>query len=210
MRVTVAFLTGLTLLAIAVVVTLSGSPLVVARTNGISSEERIGEARGNVGACQGGETLPAGTTGIRLALESAAGPRVSVAVRSGKRVLTSGVAESGWTSSAVTVPIKPLTHTVTRAQTCFALGRSAENVVVLGATSATPVAKSPGGQPLLGRFTVEYMRSGSSSWLSSWQAVARHLSLGREPSGTWIVVLLALLMGALATAASWLVLKELR
>jgi len=206
-----ALVTGLTLVVIAVVVTLSGSPLIVAQTNGIRSENLLGEASGNLEACQAGETLPAGITGIRLSLDSIAGPRVSVSVRSAGHLLTSGVAESGWTSSAVTVPVRSVGRAVPHARICFRLGASVEDVGVYGAiTHASVSARGGKGEVLPGRFTVEYMKPGMKAWLASWKTVARHLGLGHAPSGTWIAVLIAALMGAISIAASWLVLKELR
>jgi len=36
------------------------------------------------------------------------------------------------------------------------------------------------------------------------------MGLGRSPSGSWIALLVALLMGATLAAGSWLAVKELR
>ena len=210
-RTTGALVTGLALLAIALVITLSGSPLVVTHTNATPANEPILEARSGSSACQAGEALPAGITAIRLTLVAAVGPRVNLSVLSGTRVLTSGAAASGWTSGAVTVPVKALPHTVAPVRICFKLGPSAE-IVQLGGSRANAMtaARHLSGVPLPGRFTVEYMRRGDSSWWSLAKTAARHMGLGRAPSGTWVSLLLLLLMGTAVATASWLIVKELR
>ncbi len=81
---------GLVLFAIALVIVLSGSPMVVTHANATPANEPILEAGSGSSACQAGEALPAGITAIRLTLVAAAGPRVSLSVLSGARVLTSG------------------------------------------------------------------------------------------------------------------------
>ncbi|MGC2373580.1 MAG: hypothetical protein WA484_06875, partial [Solirubrobacteraceae bacterium] len=166
-RVAAALAAGLALLAIALVVTLSGSPVVVAHTNSIPADEPILEAKSGAGACQDGELVPAGISGIRLTLVADAGPRVSVRALSGSRVVASGTAGSGWTSGAVTVPVTVLEQPVVGARICFTLGRGVETVQLGGShTSAALAATNLNGRPLPGRFTVEYMRSAGGSWWS--------------------------------------------
>jgi hypothetical protein len=209
-RTAVALAVGLGLVAIAIVVTLSGSPLVVAHSSGVPVDFLVGESKGESVACQEGESVPAAITAIRFRFESDAGPRVSVSVWSGGRLLSSGTAPSGWTSGAVTVAIKPLAHPVRGARICFALGHSAETVNVDGTqTSAAVAARGGDGEALPGRFAVEYERPAHSSWWSNVKEVARHLGLGREPAGTWIAFLLVALMVASVLGASWLLLREL-
>ena len=199
------------LLAIALVIVLSGSPLVVTHTNATPASEPILEAGSGSNACQAGEAMPAGTTAIRLTLVAAAGPRVSrQRARPVARVLTSGVTASGWTSGAVTVPVKALPHAVAPVRICFKLGPSVEIVQLGGVrTSASTAAHNFSGAPLPGRFTVEYMRAGGSSWWSLAKTVARHMGLGRAPSGTWIALLVLLSMGTAIATGSWLIVKEL-
>lgn len=209
-RTTGALAAGLALLAIALVITLSGSPLVVTHTNTTPASEPILESGRGSNACQAGEVLPAGISAIRLTLVAAVGPRVSLSVFSAGRVLTSGVTASGWTSGAVTVSIKALPRAVAPVRICFKLGPSAETVQLGGSrTSAATAARSLSGAPLPGRFTVEYMRRGDSSWWSLAKTVARHMGLGRAPSGTWVALLVLLLMVTAVATASWLVVKEL-
>jgi hypothetical protein len=209
-RATVTLAAGLALTLIAIGVTLSSSPLVVAQTNGTPAGESIVEATNYAEACQADEVLPAGISAIRLTLVSAVGPRVSVTALAGTHVLTSGVAGSGWTSGAVTVPVRPLARAVSHVRICFGLGPTVENVLIGGSKTSPAVAARSEGKPLPGRITIEYMRAGRSSWWSLASTVARHIGLGRAPSGTWIALLMLALMGAAVATASWLVVRELR
>jgi hypothetical protein len=210
-RVGLTLMAGLALLAIALVVTLSGSPMLVAQSNATPADEPILEAKSGAGACQDGEVLPAHTSAIRLILEADAGPRVTLTALSGTRVLTSGVAESAWTGAGVTVPVRPVARAVSHVRICFSLGQSAEEVVLGGShTSAAVAAIGGGGHALPGRFTVEYMRSAHSSWWSLAQSVARHIGLGRAPSGGWVVLLLLTSMAVAVASASRLLVRELR
>jgi hypothetical protein len=56
--------------------------------------------------------------------------------------------------------------------------------------------------------TIEYLRRGSSSWWSLALAVARRMGLGRAWAGTWIVLLVAIMMGSAIAIASWLTTRE--
>jgi hypothetical protein len=202
---------GLALVAVGLVVTLAGSPTVVVRANGTPADEPIREIGSGVGACQSGEVLPAGASAIRLILVANAGPRVTVTALSGSRVLARGVAGAGWTASAVTVSVNPLRRAVAGVRVCFRLGAAPEKVQVGGLrTNTAMAARYLAGGVLPGRFTVEYMRSGGSSWWSMLRTVARHMGLGRSPSGSWVALLAALLMGATLAAGSWLAVRELR
>lgn len=206
-----AIVVGLVLLAIALAVTLSGRPLVAVQTNGVLAAEPLAEGTSNSRACQNGELLPAGTSEIRLTLVAAVGPQVSVSVFSGRRLLTSGVTGSGWTSGAVTVPVKPFPHPISNVRICFRLGPAAELVQLLGSPTRRVVAATTStGVPLRGRFTVEYMKPGLHTWWAAPRRVARRLGLGRAPSGSWITLLLLALMGiAIVTALRTLV-EDLR
>jgi hypothetical protein len=209
-RVSVALSLGLALLAIALAVVLSGSPLVLAHANQVPADEPIYKATGGSGACQPGETVPAGVSAIRLILVAVVGPRVSLTVGSPGGPVTSGSVGGGWTAGAVTVPVKPLAHPVGSARICFQLGGSAEAVEV-GGSAARPAlaARTLTGKVLPGRFTVEYMHRAHGSWWSTGETVARRLGLGHAPSGTWLAVLMLLAMGSVVAGASWLVLREL-
>jgi hypothetical protein len=202
---------GLTLVVIAIVVTLTRSPIEVLRSDSTQLPQELAETNSDAAACQGSEQLPAGTSAIRLGLKSTIGPRVNLTVLSSTRALTSGVTGSGWTGASVTVRVKPVRQANAPVRICFRLGRTVESVTILGVkTSPVLAATGSGGQVLPGRFKVEYLRAASSSWWSQASAVARRLGLGRVPSGTWVALLVMALMGAVVAGAAWLTLEQLR
>ena len=209
MPVALALAGGLAVLLLALIVTLSGSPLVVARTNGVPADQPILEARG-AAACQAGEFVPRGTSGIRLTFVADAGPRVSVSLLAGGRRLASGTTASGWTAGAVTVAVPRLAQALPEATLCFKFSHSAETVQMGGATTSPAAAAHSSSKPLPGRFTVEYMRPGPTSWWSLATTVAHHFGLGRAPSGTWVAWLVLLLMLSAVALACRLVLRELQ
>lgn len=210
-RVGPALAVALALIAAALGVTLSGSPLVVARANSTSPAGPLAETYSAAGACQAGEVLPAGTSAIRLTLSSDAGPRVRVSVLSGSHVITSGTAASGWTSGAVTVPVRPVARAASNVRICFGLGPTREQVAIVGSpTSRVVAAIASQGRALPGRIRIEYLRAGDSSWWSLASSVARRMGLGRAPAGAWIALLPLALMGIVVLTTSRLILRELR
>ena len=178
MRTSIVLAAGLVLIAAILGVTLARSPPTLAGTNRVPAESLIGLAERDVGACQTSETLPAGTSAIRLSLVSIIGPRVAVRVLSGGRVVTRGSTGAGWTSSEVTVPVAPLARGVSPVTLCVQLSDLNGEVEFKGAHTSAPVAVSERGERLHGRLRVEYVRAGHSSWLSLISAIARHVSLG--------------------------------
>ncbi len=106
--------------------------------------------------------------------------------------------------------VKALPHAVAPVRICFKLGPSVETVQLGGSrTSAARAARGLTGQPLSGRFTIEYMSAGVSTWWSLARTVARHMGLGRAPAGSWVALLVLLAMVAAVTSGSWLLLREL-
>jgi hypothetical protein len=211
MRVRVALAAALASIAAALAVILSGSPLVRAGANSTPLNGPLAETYNAAGACQGGETLPARTSAIRLTLSSDTGPQVDVSVFTGGRLLTSGVAASGWISTAVTVPVRPLAHAVEDVKVCFRLGPTKEQVAIIGSpTRRAAAAVSSHGQPLPGRIRIEYLRPGRGSWWSLASSVARRMGLGRAPAGTWVALAVVLAMGAVVLFGCRTLLRELR
>jgi hypothetical protein len=210
-RTAVTLAVGLALVTAAIGLTLSGSPIAVIHANSTVAQGAIAEARGGVQACQGDEELPSGTSAIRLSLTSASGSQVSVQALSGSRVLTSGAVESGWIGGSITIPVRPVVHTTSHARICLKLGKSTEQVALVGQpTSGAVAATSSAGARLPGRIKIEYLRADRSSWWSAAPAVVKRMGLGRAPSGSWIVLLIGALMGVAVVLASWVTLKELR
>jgi hypothetical protein len=196
--VKVALVAGLTLLLLAVGLTLLGSPASVARTNQPpgGSVEPIAIVDHNATYCQAGEVLPRDTSAIRVWLEAASGPRVKLAVYSGGHRLTGGEHGSDWIGGSVTVPVRPLARTVSDATVCVSFAVHDETVTVQGTS-----------QPQ--RMWIEYMRPGTRSWVSLAGEVAHHMGLGRGLPGTWIVFLALALLVSVAGIASAVLVREL-
>ena len=209
MRVKVALAVGLALIALAFVLTLAHAPLTVAR-GGVATEHTLVSTAKPASACQGGETLPRGTTTLRLSLVTELGPRVAVKVLSGSRLVTRGATPPGWSGASVTVPVQPLPRTVAPVKVCFAMTQMNGNVAMRGSPTGHALAARSVEGPLPGRMGIEYLRPGGSSWWSKATAVARRLGLGRAASGTWNAFLVIALAASFIALSSWLVVKELR
>lgn len=207
--VRVALVAGFTLLGVALLLTLLGSPMTVAATNKApSGEAPIGSTSSGATYCQARETLPNRTTAIRIWLDAAAGPRVRAVVYFGGRAIAGGTRGSDWIGGSVTIPVKPLARTVSATTVCVSFQLRDETIVIQGMPSAAVVAAHDGRRPLAGRMAIEYLRPGTRSWLSLATEVARRMGLGRAPGGTWIVLLALALFGTAVTLASRLLLQE--
>ena len=195
-RVRIALVAGLTLLAIAIGSTLAHAPMTVARTNKIAGqpEEAIASSKEGSSYCEPGETLPRGTSALRIWLDAVYGPRVTVEVSADGRPITSGVRGSGWVGGSVTVPVRALPRTVSGTRVCVSFAAQDETVVVQGNS---------------GRMWIEYLRPGSSSWASLVSSTARRMGLGRAGAGSWVVFVALALLAAVVVLASRLVLGEL-
>jgi hypothetical protein len=200
---------GLTLVAVALVVVLSGSPVRVEGPHQGGVQTVIGQLRGEGRACQAGRGPPAGASAIRFDLEAVIGPSVAVTVEADGRVLTSGTRSSGWTGADVTVPIRALQAEATHATICLSLGPSREVLTLLGSPGGGATATQTAEGPVSGRLGIEYLAAGDRSWWSQVAQIAHHIGLGRSPSGTWIAFVLLALMATAAALACWLALRQL-
>jgi hypothetical protein len=212
-RVEIALVAGLTLLAIAIGLTLLRSPTVVAATNkppGLLEEEQLSSTRSGTRYCQAGETLPRGTSAIRIGLSASIGPNVKLVVSAGGRTLASGEADSGWTGWVVAVPVKPLPHTVSGVTICASFRTANETLVLLGTKARGAIPARENGRPLAGRMSIEYLRPSTRSWASSVASVAHNMGLGRAWAGTWIVFLALALLASVAGLVSRFVLLEIK
>jgi hypothetical protein len=196
---------GLALLVLAVGLVLSGSPVRVLGTNSVREGGTAFAMRGGEGACQGNETLPRGTSALRLGLEARVGPKITLAVFSRGGVLARATRGSGWTGGDVTVPIAQVPRAISSARICFTLGPTREFVLRLGRELR---ARNAHGVPSL-RMRIEYLAPGEATWWASALSVARRIGLGRAPSGTWVALLLVALMAIVATLASYLCVRNL-
>jgi hypothetical protein len=209
-RTITALVVGLALLGVAVGLTLSRAPMVVAASNKPSSSvEELASTDQSSTFCQAGETLPRATSAIRIWLSAAAGPAMSVVVYSDGHAVTGGRRGSNWIGTP-TLAVKPLPRTVRGARVCMSLTLRDERVIVEGNATPPALAAQAGQQPLPGRIWIEYLRPGTRSWASLVPEVIRHMGFGRAVAGTWIVYLGLLLLVVLGALASHLVVRELR
>jgi hypothetical protein len=208
--VKVTLAVGLALLVVAIGVVLSRSPLVVAGTNSVPVQTEAEIKRGDTGSCQQAGTIPQGTSAIRLAVEARdVGPRVAVKVLSGSRVVAAGAREAGWTAAiTVTVPVPRVSHAVSDARICIAIGSIVEPFRVYGALAPPAAAARSALQGV--NLRIEYLRPGPSSWWSEISSTAYHMGLGRAAGGTWIVFLVVALVSAVAILAARVTLEALR
>ncbi|HXC23770.1 MAG TPA: hypothetical protein VNU28_04225, partial [Solirubrobacteraceae bacterium] len=196
-----AVIAGVLLTAIAICLTLTRAPPIVARSDATPLQGFVAETSNGASVCQQGETLPRGTTAIRLSLYTLFGPRVAVQVFSGGRLLTSGVRGAGWTAEGPAVPVRPVDRTTPDVKVCVTFGQPLGLIDVDGSyVSPEQAMTSATGQTLAGRMRIEYLRPGNRSWWSSASSVARRMGLGRWPAGTWIALLAIALMAGVAVA----------
>jgi hypothetical protein len=208
----IALAASLTLLLIAVGLTLLHSPSSVAATNKLTNQpqQTLATSRASTSYCQSDETLPQGTSAIRMSLSASIGPHLSVRVSSDGHTVTGGQQGSGWTGWVVTVPVKPIARAVSGTTVCVTFRARNETVVLLGRSSHVATGLSAGGRGLPGRMAIEYLRPGDRSWGSLASTIARNIGFGRAASGSWIVFFAIALMVGVAALTSRFVLLELR
>jgi hypothetical protein len=200
-RTRVALALSLSLLALAstVGVTLSRSPVTVARSNLVDTLTQFQTVTGPFAACQGDEALPAHVTAIRLSLDAVLGPQVELRALQGRRLLTEGRRGAGWTAADVTVPVRPLAASVRDVSICFAFRARYESVGLIG----EPVPSARTTRNDTGLIKIEYLRPGERSWLARAASVADRMGFGHAWSGGWNAPALAVAMAAIVAAVSW-------
>jgi hypothetical protein len=202
---------GLALMATAVGLTLTRSPLTLAGKSPTPYRTKFASNYGGVRICQANEVLPGGASAIRLALHSPiAGPSVTVEALSGTHVITQGERAAGWTAGVVTVPVRLVSRTVFPVKICFAIDRSPWLVAMRGRLTPPSVAANDEGRALGGRVAIEYLRPGHVSWWSRALSVTRQMGLGHAGSGAWIALLALALTSTVAALTAWLIIRELR
>jgi hypothetical protein len=207
--VRIALAVSLALMAIAIAVVLTGSPVSVAGNNSVAAEHGVGAAQGGTGGCQIAGTVPAGTNAIRISASVNVGPKVTVRILSGSRVIAQGTRAAGWgIDETVTIPVKRVPRTVTDTRLCVTFGKALEPIELNG--QSVPVTAPNGKQGRVVRFRIEYLHPGHSTWWSFATTVAHRMGFGHAPSGTWIVFVLIALALTVTALASRLLLRELR
>lgn len=197
---------GLVALCVGVGVTLSRSPVTLARSNLVNALTQFETLRGQFAACQGNETLPAHVTAIRLSLDSVLGPELDLRVLSGKHLLTEGQRAPGWTSADVTIPVKPVAVETRNVSVCFSFTAIDESVGLTGEPVSS--ARATGNDD--GLIKVEYLRPGKRSWLSLVSSVADHMAFGHAWSGAWLAPALLTMMLAIAAVVAWVAVRLAR
>lgn len=193
-RTWVALAVSLTALVLAIGVALSRSPPTVARSNLVNTSTQFQTVNERpFEACQGGETLPARVTAIRLSLDTVLGPAIKLRALQGKRLLTTGERGAGWTAADVTVPVKPLTASAPGVSVCFSFVAKNESVNLVG----QQLASSGTTRRNAGFIKIEYLRPGHTAWWSRISAIRDHMAFGHAWSGGWLAPALALAMAAI-------------
>jgi hypothetical protein len=202
---------GLALLSLAIGLAMLRAPMSVAGTNKVAGqpEELLTGTSRSASYCQAHETLPRGSTAIRIWLDAIYGPRVSVLVTSDGRMIASGQRGAGWTGGSVTVPVRPLSQTVSGVVVCASFRLRDETIVVQGNTAPAASSAYDGGEAIGGRMWIEYLKPGELSWASLIPTVVRHMGFGRAAAGSWVVFLALALVACIAILTARLVSREL-
>jgi hypothetical protein len=201
---------ALTLIAIALVVTLSHAPATSTLARSVPPESKLVFTNLDARACQRGEALPSDTSAIRVGLFAVSPPEVSVQVYAGSRHVTQGTLHPGWEGGGATVPVHMVPYAVAPVEVCFELGRVVGTVQMLGRTTPAVDATLSEGKPLPGRVSIEYVQSGHGSWWSRAGGIVRRMGLGHAASGSWDALLVFVLAATVLALSSWLVTRELR
>jgi hypothetical protein len=209
MSIRIAIAVCLIVTAACVGVAVARKPLVVASTDGTPLPTEIGASSVPTTVCQPEETIPAGTTAIRVSLLSLLGPRLTLTARAGNQVITTGELGYGWTGAVIAIPVARVENTYRHATVCIAMAKRQQLVNLRGFTTKLAPAVTNGGQVLPGRMRFEYLRPDRSSWLGLALPTARTIGL-TVGGGGGIVFIPFLLLAAITALSSSLLLRNLR
>ncbi|HST56639.1 MAG TPA: DUF2142 domain-containing protein [Solirubrobacteraceae bacterium] len=189
---------ALATMAVALGLVLAHSPPRLIGTDAVVVNSRLATtSTSGIEACQANETIPRGTTTMRLSLDTVVGPKVTLTASAEGRVITTGTRSPGWTSWVVSIPVEPVRRTVAGASVCFKLGRLAgQSVVILGQPTRPAIAATSSGSALTGRMRIDYLSPGRQAWVSRISKIVRRMGLGRAWGGTWIAFLVLALTAA--------------
>jgi len=208
-RIRIAVAIGLALVAAAVGVSLARSPLVLAGSDGTPLPTEIGATSVPATICQGEETVPAGTSVMRVSLLSLLGPRIKLVARAGGQVVTTGEIGYGWTGSVVMIPVRRVVGAHPHTTICVTLAKRQQLVNMRGANTKFAPAVTEGSQVLPGRMRFDYLRKDDRTWLSLALPTARRIGLAIGGGAGIVAIPLALLL-SIASLSSWLLVRDLR
>jgi hypothetical protein len=215
---------SLVVMIVAVALVLATSPPRVARASGPLAGQSLGVTQNELTLCQAGETLQAGVSAIRVSIVAFIGSNMQVVVLHHGKVVTRGSRNPAWSGSTATISIKPVAHTISNVEVCFAWVPNSELLQIFG----TPVTRAnqngaaiifknnprnPGvpvgeGQLLRGRVHIEYLAPGSGSWWTRIGSVATHMGYGHFISGNAVALLALASMAAVGVLTVRLALRE--
>jgi hypothetical protein len=209
-RVQLAVALGTVSLLVALMLVLLHAPSLQSGTNGASNTEELkGILAGDV--CQGGETLPAQTSAMRMYLRGNVGPRMTLKAYAGGRVIAAGNARSGWTGDLFTVSLRPLSTTAVHdVRICTTATPPGIILTAFGKHTSAAQAATDSGKQMSGRVRIEFLKPGKRTWLSYLLPIVRHMGMSRAFSGSGIVVVLLLLMAGAIGLSFALILREIR
>jgi hypothetical protein len=184
-------------------------PLVVAATDGTPLPGEIGETAVPTTVCQPEETIPEGTTAIRVSLLSLLGPRLKLVARAGGQAITTGELGYGWTGAVIAIPVARVESTYKHATVCISMAKRQQLINLRGFDTKFAPAVTEGNEVLPGRMRFEYLRPDKSSWLSLARPTARLMGL-TVGGGGGIVFVPFLLLLSVAALSSWLLRRNLR
>jgi hypothetical protein len=194
---------GLLMLAVGLALALSHSSPARAGTNGVWPQFPLGALGPGQRICQDGELLPAGTAGMRFALQpaQAVGPRIAVTLTRGGQALARTsmlvLARNGGTATA---PLRPRAQDLDGVRVCLAIAGRGQVGLIGGPTPPGAGELTADGRPTGSSLPITYVERGTASWWSRASAVFDRMGLGRgDWGGGWVPWAAAvLLLGALA------------
>ncbi len=215
---------SLVVMIAAVALVLTASPPRVARASGSLANQGLGVTQSEFTLCQPGETLLAGVTAVRVSIVAFIGSNMQVVVLHNGNVVTSGSRNPAWSGSTATIPIKPVAHTISNVEVCFAWVPNSELLQIFG-TAVTRAnqnnaaiifknnPRNPGvpvgaGQLLRGRVQIEYLAPGSGSWWTRIGSVVTHMGFGHFIGGSAVALLALALMAAVGVLTVTLAVRE--
>jgi Predicted membrane protein (DUF2142) len=211
MRVRIALAGGLVLVAGAIGLTLTRAAPRLLGSDSVPVNTRLATTTASgASVCQSGETLPRGTTIIRLSVDSVVGPTLTVRAFAGRQLLARGWRAAGWAAGYVAVPVRPVAREHSGVRVCITVGRlRGEGVTVLGSDSPASVAATGGRFPLAGRMRIDYFGPGRRAWASRIATIVDRIGLGHVWGGAWNAILVLASLIAVSALASWWTLRAL-